>query len=132
MCVNFFSGALCRAAFISGTAVNILLMLTLMCFSQLIKQRSHQLWDSQSIYSSNGQRRAEESSIQRESRGKLHKYNTDTHILDPLLNHTGLELKCKPKAGLALFIVKCGCIKQTLNTAGTSGTAEKPRLRRPP
>lgn len=56
---------------------------------------------------------------------------THTHILDPLLNHTGLELKCEPKAGLALFIVKCGCIKHTLNTAGTFGTAEKPQLGRP-
>ncbi|RXN02798.1 hypothetical protein ROHU_013661 [Labeo rohita] len=44
-----------------------LVMLTLMCLSQLIKQRSHQLWDSQSIYSSNGQRRAG-LTTQRESR----------------------------------------------------------------
>lgn len=104
-----------------------------MCLSQLIKQRSHQLWDSQSIYSSNGQRRAG-LTTQRESRGKLNKYNTDTHTHTysmPFLNHTGLELECEPKAGLALLIVKCGCIKQTLNAAGTSGTTEKPQLERP-
>lgn len=114
-----------RAAFISGTAVNISVMLTLMCFSQLIQHRGHQRWDSQSIYSSNGQRRAG-LTTQRESRGKLHKYNTDTYTpSEPLLNQTGLELKCKPKAGIALLILKCGCIKQTLNAAGTSGTVRR-------
>lgn len=69
------------AVLISGIAVNISVMLTLMCSPWLIKQRSHQLWDSQSIYSSNDQRRAG-LTTQIESKGSsINMTDTLTHIL---------------------------------------------------